>query len=94
MTNTLKPFAYFACNPHTLKPVWSEDCVCQDDVYSEDETGTIGRPIVFVEDAEAYTDAKVRAALEDVAKMVLECDPRANHRGIAIAIRAIIPPTE
>lgn len=59
-----------------------------------------GRPwwtrdnLITTTQAEAYADAKVRVALEEAAKMVLECDPRANHRGIAIAIRAIIPPTE
>lgn len=46
---TMKIVGYFACNPDTLKPEWGEDCVCQDDVYNPEETGTIGRPFVFAD---------------------------------------------
>ena len=48
-------------------------------------------PLITTAQAESYAEARVREALEDVAKMVLECDPRANHRGIATAIRALLP---
>lgn len=63
----LKPFAYFACDPDTKLPVWDEGCVCEDDIYSPDDTGTFGRGIVFFDQAEAYAAAKVREALEQAA---------------------------
>lgn len=71
-TTMLEPVGYFACNPESLKPEWGEDCVCQDDVYDPEETGTIGRPFVFVDQAEAYADARVREALEEAAKTVMD----------------------
>lgn len=42
-----EPVAYLACDPETGEPVWGEDCVCKDNVYSPEDTGTIGRPVVF-----------------------------------------------
>ncbi|MGO3891391.1 MAG: hypothetical protein ACTJHW_10475 [Paenalcaligenes sp.] len=45
-----------------------EDCVCQDNIYEPDETGTVGRPFVFADQSEAYKDVCVREALEQAAK--------------------------
>lgn len=42
-----EPVAHLACDPETGEPVWGEDCVCKDNVYSPEDTGTIGRPVVF-----------------------------------------------
>lgn len=55
-----EPVAYLACNPETNKPEWSESCVCEDPVFTLDDTGTISWGVVFVEQAEAYADARVR----------------------------------
>lgn len=57
------PVAYLSCNTQTGQPEWSEDCVCQDNVYSVMETGTIGRPVMFADQAEAYKNACVREAM-------------------------------
>lgn len=59
-----EPVGYFACNPETLKPEWGEDCVCQDNIYEPDENGTVGRPFVFADQAEAYAAERVQKALE------------------------------
>lgn len=75
-----KPVGYFACDPKTLNPEWGEECVCQDDIYCPDDTGTVGRAFIFMDQAEAYAAAKVREALEEAAKV---CDDRANQNELA-----------
>ncbi|MGB6105671.1 MAG: hypothetical protein WBF88_17650 [Pusillimonas sp.] len=87
-TKMPEPVAYLSCNTQTGQPEWSEDCVCQDNVYSVMETGTIGRPVIFADQAEAYKDACVREALEEAINL-------SSMYGATIepdaAIRALIP---
>lgn len=71
-TTMLEPVGYFACDPETLEPVWDEGCVCQDDIYNQEDFGTIGRPFIFTDQAEAYADARVREALEEAANAVAD----------------------
>lgn len=42
-----EPVGYLACNPETGKPEWGEGCICENNVYSPEDTGTVGRPVVF-----------------------------------------------
>ncbi len=96
-----KPVGYFACDPKTLNPEWGEECVCQDDIYCPDDTGTVGRAFVFVDQAEAYTTAKVRKALEEAAEVAESCvcscccsdDQKFTAQDAAQRIRALIPST-
>ena len=95
-TTMPEPVGYFACNPESLKPEWGEDCVCQDDVYDPEETGTVGRPFVFADQAEAYANERVREALEEAAQEVELCYSNNDsqddfQRRSAAAIRALIP---
>jgi hypothetical protein len=100
-TKMPEPVAYLSCNTQTGQPEWSEDCVCQDNVYSVMETGTIGRPVIFADQAEAYKDACVREALEEAARRCVE-SPMMNTdvycggtaRLCADRIRALIQPTK
>lgn len=85
-TTMLEPVGYFACNPETLDPEWGEDCVCQDDVYDPEVTGTVGRPFVFADQAEAYADARVREALEEVAQIADSHDAFSTYDAIRAAM--------
>lgn len=95
-----KPVGYFSCHPETLNPEWGEDCVCQDNMYCADETGTIGRPFIFTDQAEAYKNVCVREALEEAAKMLnenaLQCQPTTAYilDSNAASIRAFMPEQE
>lgn len=40
---------YFSCDPETGAPVWDEGCVCGDNIFSVEGTGTVGRPIKFAD---------------------------------------------
>lgn len=93
MTNVKmpRPIGYFECDPETLEPIWGEECICQDNVYDQEETGTVGRKMIFSDQAQSYVDERVREALEEAALMVDNCHPKANHKGIATAIRALFP---
>lgn len=91
-----EPVGYFAYNPETLKPEWSEDCVCQDNIYEPDETGTVGRPFVFADQAEAYANAlaaeREQKTVDSIIDVIGDCHID-NHQLTEITerIRALIP---
>ena len=57
-----------------------------------ERTGTnVGSLLITTDQAKAYKDACVREALEEVAAQVEQFHPKATPKGIAAAIRAMIP---
>lgn len=64
MTNVKmpKPVGYFECDPETLEPIWGDECISEDNIYGIEETCTIGRAIIFADQAQAYADERVREA--------------------------------
>lgn len=57
---------YFSCDPKTGAPVWDEGCVCGDNIFSLEGTGTVGRPIMFADDPVAAQPDVTQQTLDDV----------------------------
>lgn len=72
-----EPIGYFACNPETLEPEWDEGCVCQDNIYNQEDIGAVGRAIIFSDQAEAYADARVREILGRAESQIMKMHEQA-----------------
>lgn len=79
---------YFSCDPETGAPVWDEGCVCGDNIFSVEGTGTIGRPIKFADtpvSAEPTDDEIIDIAVEPLG---IDCD-RMPY-GVVVFARALL----
>ncbi|UTM01730.1 hypothetical protein MID00_19965 [Alcaligenes sp. NLF5-7] len=79
---------YFSCDPETGAPVWDEGCVCGDNIFSVEGTGTIGRPIKFADtpvSAEPTDDEIIGIAVEPLG---IDCD-RMPY-GVVVFARALL----
>ncbi|USP49330.1 hypothetical protein [Alcaligenes faecalis] len=57
---------YFSCDPETGAPVWDEGCICGDNIFSLEGTGTVGRPIMFADAPVAAQPNIKQRTLDDV----------------------------
>lgn len=51
----------------------------------------VGDPLITTTQAKTYADVRVREALEEAAAQVEQFHPKATPKGIAAAIRALMP---